>query len=69
MKIRLELIINSDGSQYLNYWDYLHGDDVCCDVIDGKLYKSSYGEDGKELPKVELTLPEFIKAVEERQED
>ena len=56
MKIEVELVINSDR-KFLNYWDYIHGDDVCCQIVDNKLILM-----GDE--KREITLEEFMDMVE-----
>jgi hypothetical protein len=66
MKIGLELIIHEepDGRKFLNFWDNNGGDDICCQIIDGKLFKSEYDKNVNELPKKEITFIEFIKLVE-----
>jgi len=66
MKIELELVINEkpDGRIFLNCWDFQHGNDICCQIIDGKLFKSEYDEKGNELPRKEISLSEFINLVE-----
>jgi hypothetical protein len=55
-KIELELVI-SDDKKFINYWDYLHGNDVCCRIIDNKLILM--GDEEKEI-----ALEEFIKLIE-----
>jgi len=67
MKIKLELVVHEepDGRKFLNFWDFRQGNDVCCQIIDGKLFKSEYDEEGNSLPKKEITLTEFISSVEE----
>lgn len=37
MNIELELKINSDGKTYLNFWDGVHGHDVCTEIVNGKM--------------------------------
>jgi hypothetical protein len=66
MKIGLELVIHEepDGRKFLNYWDWKHGNDVCCQIIDGELFKSEYDEEGKELPKKQISFADFVKLVE-----
>lgn len=54
MKYRLELNC-PDDRKFLNYWDSIHGNDVVCEIIDGKLM----------LDENEITLAEFIELVEE----
>jgi len=65
MKIDLELVIHEEPERkFLNYWDWKHGNDVCCQIIDGKLFKSEYDEEGNDLPEKEISFPDFIKLVE-----
>ena len=66
MKIGLELVIHEepDGGKFLNYWDWKHGNDICCQIIDGELFKSEYDEEGNELPKKEISFADFVKLVE-----
>ena len=67
MKIKLELVSHEepDGRKFLNYWDYMHGNDVCCQIIDGKLFDVERDSKGNELKYKEVTLAEFIARVEE----
>lgn len=67
MRVEFELIVNEnpDGRKFLNYWDYLKGDDICCEIIDGKLFKSEYDDDGNILPKKEISFPDYIKLIEQ----
>lgn len=53
MKHSLELNC-PDDRKFLNYWDLMHGNDVVCEIIDGKLM----------LDDKEITLSEFIELVE-----
>lgn len=64
MKIDLELVIHKepDGRKFLNYWDY-NGNDVCCQIIDGELFKLEYDEEGNELPKKKISFSDFVKLV------
>jgi hypothetical protein len=55
-EMELELIINNNGINYLNYWDSVHGNDVCCRVEGNKLTLMSE-------PEKEITLEEFINLV------
>ena len=56
MKIEVELVINS-VRKFLNYCDYMHGNDVCCRIEDNKLILM--GDEEKEI-----TLEEFMDMVE-----
>ncbi len=65
MKINVELNIVGDGRVFLNYWDYMRGADVVCEIVDGKrLIRSSYVGEELEEVKTEMTFEDFIKAVE-----
>lgn len=64
-KHKIELNYPGDGRVFLNYWDWAHGRDVCCQIIDGKLMKSNYDNEGNELPVTEISFSDFIKLVEE----
>lgn len=39
-KHKIELNLVEDGREFLNYWDWAHGKDVCCEIRDGKLYRT-----------------------------
>lgn len=54
MKHQLELNCLDDGRKFLNYWDAMHGNDVVCEIVDGKLM----------LEDEEISLQEFIERVE-----
>lgn len=58
MKCNLELNVVG-RRRFLNFWDSAHGNDVVCEIVDGKLLLSL--GDGK--PK-KITLQEFIERVE-----
>lgn len=53
------------GAIFLNYWDWAHGNDVVCELVDGKLMRSMHDENGDDLPSQEITFVEFIEAVKE----
>ena len=38
-KYNLELNFPGDGRIFLNFWDWAHGNDVVCEVKDGKLIR------------------------------
>ena len=72
-KIELKFV---DERVFLNYWDSIHGNDVCCQVKDGKLFKfvhsptSVESDQLKDEPEiddvfemVEVSLIEFIDLV------
>ena len=66
-KYSIELKINGegDGRKFLNYWDWAHGRDVCCEIKDGKLWRSQWDENGDELPSKEITFTEYLALVED----
>ncbi len=63
-KHKIELNYPGDGRKFLNYWDWAHGRDVCCEIVGDKLMKSNYDDDGNELPPTEITFQEFLTMVE-----
>lgn len=58
LKINLELHIVGDGRIFLNYWNYLNGDDVISEIIDGKIY----------IDDEEVSLEYFINLVKNKYE-
>lgn len=68
MKINIELNLPGDGRTFLNYWNSFNGDDVVCELIDGKLMLSQIDEESRELPAKEISFIEFLKMVETRGE-
>lgn len=60
MKVRLELNVTENGT-FLNYWDSARGNDVVCEVKNGKLMLHTYDND--ELVETEISLAEFIEKV------
>lgn len=57
-KHTLELNYPGDGSKFLNFFDYMHGNDVIAEIKQGKLfYRNTEGE-------VELTFEQFLEKVE-----
>lgn len=67
MKIQLELVINKepDGRKFLNYWDFLYGKDVCCEIIGDELFIMIYDEDGN-FNERKISFSEFIELVNNR---
>lgn len=59
MKIELELKINGDGRKFLNFWNHVNGDDVVCEIVDGKLISDN--GDGPEI-----TFQEFVEQVDDK---
>lgn len=64
MKFKLELNSLTDGRIFLNYWHH-NGDDINCEIIDGKLMLIQYDNNVQELPSKEITINEFIKLIED----
>jgi hypothetical protein len=58
MKTKLEIVWCPDGTAFLNFWDTVHGKDVCCQIDTGGKLIDENGE-GKEI-----TFAEFISMVE-----
>lgn len=65
-KHELELNIIGDGREFLNFWDWAHGNDVICQITaEGKLMLIIYDEASSELPTKEITFPEFLQLVKD----
>ena len=56
LKIGIELHVVGDGRTFLNYWNYINGDDVIAEIKDGKLYRDD----------VEISLQEFVDSVKSK---
>lgn len=68
MKAEIELNI-PDERIFFNFWNWHNGDDVVCELKDGKLMLSQHDEQGNELPEKEITLTEFCLMVKARIEE
>lgn len=55
----LELKIVGDGRIFLNFWDYVHGNDVTVEFDNGILW---YTPEGEELPTA-ISIKQFINKV------
>lgn len=73
-KYGLELKFVDETRLYLNYWDSFQGQDVCCQIKDGKLYKFGYSpkEVEEDEPKIddefkqeEISLQQFVELVQD----
>jgi hypothetical protein len=66
MNAKLEYIHHESptGRKFLNYWDPACGNDICCQIIDGKLFKYEWDDEGNALPDRELSFIEFLNLVE-----
>lgn len=60
MKVNLELNI-PDERLFLNFWNWSNGDDVVCQIKDGKLYLHELNDTEREI-----TLSEFCEMVKTR---
>lgn len=56
MKISLELNLVDDGRKFLNFWNYMNGDDFVVEVKDGKLYNDDE----------EVSIGDFLDIVEDK---
>lgn len=63
-KVNVEIHSPGDGRIFINYWNWRNGDDVVCELIDGKIIHSNRVDDVEK--NVEITIGEFIKMVEDR---
>lgn len=64
-KTKIELLHVGDGRTFLNYWDFNRGNDVCCELINGRLWQSQHGDDGEEKPPIQISLKQFVDKVTE----
>ncbi len=58
-KHNLEINIVGDGRAFLNFWDYVHGNDVVVEIHQGKLW---YTPPDEELPHT-ISISEFLNKV------
>lgn len=65
MKAQIEINF-PDQRIFLNYWNALDGDDVICEIVNGKLMLTQRDFEGNELRAIEITIVEFIEMVRER---
>lgn len=73
----LEVKFVDETRVYLNFWDAIHGNDVCCQIKDGKIFEFVYSpaqveadevKDNSEIEDVfeqkEISLTEFLELVQ-----
>lgn len=56
LKVKLELHVVGDGRTFLNFWNWMTGEDVIAELIDGKLYQDN----------VEISLDKFVNDVKNK---
>lgn len=61
LKINLEIHAVGDGRTFLNFWNWMNGDDVVAELKDGKLITTD--ENGVES---EISLQDFIDKVKSK---
>lgn len=64
MKIDVEINFIEDGRVFLNYWNWRNGNDVVCEIIDGKIIHK-YEVDGEDTFE-EISINDFITMVKNR---
>ncbi len=64
MKANIELNM-PDERTFLNFWNAVNGEDIVCEIIDGKLMLNQYDEKSVDLPSKEITFIEFADMVRE----
>jgi len=77
-KYDLELNFVEKDRVYLSFWDCIHGQDICCQIKDGKLYKFAHSpseieaDELEDTPKIdnifkqkEVSFSEFIDLVKD----
>lgn len=60
LKIEIELHIIGDSKTFLNFWNWVDGDDIIAEVKDGKLFM-----DINEV-ETEVTLQKFIEDIKSK---
>ena len=58
MKINLEFNIVGDNREFLNFWDWNHGNDVVAEIRDNKLYEGDEYDN-------EISFGDFLNKVRE----
>ncbi len=66
LKVELELHVVGDGRVFLNFWNYMTGEDVLAEVKDGKLISTIYDDNVEVISEKEITLQEFIDRVKSK---
>lgn len=56
-KIDIEINIVGDGKIFLNFWDYIGGNDITVELKDNKLYQNQNG------CSIEISLQEFVEKI------
>jgi hypothetical protein len=64
MKAKVEIHINSDDEIFLNYWDNIYGNDVICQIINGKIIHNNIDVCNFIHENKEITMMDFIKMVQ-----
>jgi len=62
-KHKIEFVIAPNGVKFLNYWDWAHGRDVCCQIIDNKLFLFDHDENGEVIIDKEISYQTFFELV------
>ena len=63
MKIQLELNVCEDDTMYLNFWNYLTGDDVIVELQGDKLFLIQQTEEENEETMTEISIADYLKKV------
>ena len=66
LKVELELHVVGDGRVFLNFWNYMTGEDALAEVKDGKLISTIYDDNVEVISEEEITLQEFIDRVKSK---
>lgn len=60
---KLEIRFNPDGTMFLNFWDWAHGNDVTTDIKNNQILLNQFDENGIELAQKEISIFDFLKLV------
>lgn len=70
MKINIELQVydsidnaTEEQTNFLIYWDFRKGEDIVCEIIDGKLFIHKFDENTSDVIRQEISLVNFIDRV------
>jgi|GEM_PF-4895819 len=63
MNIQLELKVCDDDTMYINFWNYLTGDDVIVELHGDKLFLIEQTEEENEETMTEISIADYLKKV------
>lgn len=65
--MKAEIEINMpDERIFINFWNWMNGNDIVCELKNDKLFLNQYDKNGNELEEKEITLTEFCLLVKSK---